>query len=216
MKERPILFSGPMVRALIDGRKTQTRRVMKPNACGLEVDEITELPALDPILKCVVSGHSGVWEDGHGFDLRWNCPYGVPGDRLWVRETWQFDNAEYVALHKREPWHGGPSREAAEVHYRATERHPDIFPKWTPSIFMPMWASRLTLEITNVRVERVQDISEDDAKAEGVTLIQGNPRRHDGLDFSSEYASLWDSLNAKRGYGWKVNPWVWVVSFRRL
>lgn len=177
-RERPILFSGPMVRAILAGTKTQTRRVVKVEPGKLDVGEN---PA---------------------------CPYGVPGgSRLWVRETWYDDNATRDA----EPI---PTSHDDFIHYRADgEAHDqfeelDGFLRWRPSIFMPRWASRITLEVTEVRVERLQEITEADAWAEGIAAHVVRPI-HD-------YAALWDSLNAKRGFGWDTNPWVWVVSFRRL
>lgn len=174
MSEKPILFSGPMFRAIIAGRKTQTRRICK--------DQQSTNPF--KFSESIAASH---------------CPYGQPGDRLWVRETWQLN---------------GNQRE--DVVYRATANlHSEI--PWKPSIFMPRWASRLTLEITRVRVERVQDISEKDAKAEGTTLNPDYVKQklygdQDG-GWTFEYRKLWDSINAKRGFGWFKNPWVWVIEF---
>lgn len=177
-KERPIIFSTPMIRAILDGRKTQTRRVAK-----------------DPA-RCE-------WLDG-----MWTaCPYGCVGDRLWVREAiyhcngkWQQPNQEWIR-------------------YKATDKQPDADWPLRPSIHMPRWASRIALEIVEVRVERVQDITEVDAKAEGVhgeypadrppTAIFSGPYR-------AQFSRLWNSINAKRGFEWAKNPYVWVVSFRRI
>lgn len=232
MKERPILFSGAMVRALLDGRKTQTRRVVKPQPPGgtayVIVDE-------DPFGKGALCINSlGV--DGRGgpipgeIDAWRTCPYGTIGDRLWVRETF-FDN-------------NPGERDMEQVYYRA-DGEPDFDgesitrdgPGWTPSIHMPRWASRLTLEITGVRVERVQDISEADAWAEGYdefdgvcgtcrgsgTHPYGYPCRCEaGRQLRSQtalewYRDLWDSINGKRpGCSWEANPWVWVLEFRRV
>ena len=125
------------------------------------------------------------------------CPYGAPGDRLWVRETWDTDGKT--------------------IAYRATTPETTTDPepmRWRPSIHMPRWASRLTLAVTSVRVERVQEITEADARAEGI-----EPQRSDysGEDSNSlQFRDLWDSINAARGYGWAVNPWVWVVEFERV
>lgn len=171
MKERPILFSGAMVRATLADRKTQTRRV------------ITER-----YQQCLSP------EDEPEAFLEF-CPYGQPGDRLWVRETWC-----YVGEVVPEP---------IECIYKATD--PDWQGGWTPSIFMPRWASRITLEVVSVRVERVQNISEEDAKAEGVIPLE--PRT--GL-YRCEFERVWDSINARRGYSWDSNPFVWCVSFRRI
>lgn len=184
MNERPILFSGPMVRAILEGRKTQTRRVMNPQP--VDQDEngwYVQVPVTDARAPGMV-----FYERKY-----FHCPYGQPGDQLWVRET--FDDV-----------HGS-------VLYRANPEDAEDFPPcggkrchWKPSIFMPRWASRITLEIVGVRVERVQEITPDDARAEGVEHLYA-PR--------NAFANLWDSINAKRGYGWDSNPWVWVVEFRR-
>lgn len=187
--ERPILFSGAMVRAILDGKKTQTRRVVKPQ------------PPADWV--------PSPWPyDGAAWSDR-RCPYGAPGDRLWVRETW----APISPDEERRP-----IREC-RIEYRADtsaarpggwdeDTDDPEAARWRPSIHMPRWASRLTLEVTGVRVERVQDISEDDARAEGVYPYADNPRRF--------FQELWNSINGARGYGWNSNPWVWVVEFRRV
>lgn len=179
MSEHPILFSGPMVRAILGGRKTMTRRVIKPQP--------------PPDLKEQLLAH-GVMLINRAWFL---CPYGQPGDRLWVREAFKL-------------WPNG------EIFYAATpapEKRGKFLPlgNWKPSIFMPRWASRITLEITAVRVERIQDISEEDIYAEGCLYTPWLPSG-DPLVFQN----VWDSLNAKRGYGWENNPWTWVISFKRL
>lgn len=194
-RERPILFSGEMSRAIWDGRKSQTRRVVKPQPKG----------ALIPL-----ETQPGVWFDHHNILSGWRCPYGQPGDRLWVRESWAyFGGDEY--LYQREP---------SQVMYRATwdsdtrSLHhcgPVGDQHWRPSIHMPRWASRLTLEITEVRVQRLQEISEEDARAEGVKAFQNS----DGsLRYRDEFIKTWSLLNAKRGFGWDTNPWVWIIAFQ--
>jgi len=179
MVELPILFSGEMVRAILDGRKTQTRRVVK-----LPVSEIGKMVKYrgDWVLPC-----------------EWS-PYGKSGDRLWVRETWW-------------QWGGTEKR----ISYRA-DTLPSFAPNggFRPSIFMPRWASRITLEVVDVRVERLQDISEDDAKAEGV-MASGGWNADDTeycVGYRTAFSRLWDSINAKRGYSWATNPWVWAVEFK--
>jgi len=174
--ERPVLFSGPMVRAILEGRKSQTRRVVKPQP-----------PHGIKSVYAPITRDPGNWQGVASDDLiGWygRCPYGIPGDRLWVRETFQ--------------------RARGGFQYRAdgitTPR------AWKPSIFMPRTASRITLEVTGVRVERLQDISEKDARAEGVDAAPC---------FCIPYRRLWDSLNAKRGFGWEKNPWVWCISFSK-
>ena len=197
MKERPILFSGPMVRAILEGRKTQTRRVVKGLTPG-HAHTGRSLTGLG------YPASMGKWwaeflHSEPGSPIYVACPYGQPGDRLWVRETW--------ALH--------PDDGEAGVLWRATDPGWDAEGtglKWRPSIFMPRWASRIELEVTGVRVERVQGISEADAQAEGVAAVQGDPEDH--VDPVDRFAQVWDGINGKRGHGWDVNPWVWVVEFR--
>ena len=203
MKERPILFSGEMVRAILEGRKTQTRRVVKPTQSTPKVAPLRMEPwIIDGEWQEDDNGApcwSGFHPDYPGEAKWFSCPYGQPGDRLWVRETW--------------------AQHFGELRYRADEA-PDGYyhgaKGWKSSIFMPRAISRITLEITDVRVERVQEISEPDAEAEGIT--PEFPARAQDISGSDQraFANLWDSINAKRGYGWDANPWVWVVSFRRV
>lgn len=189
MKERPILFSAPMVRAILSGTKTQTRRVVKDG------------PALH-------QGHTA-WE-------MTRCPYGQPGGVLWVRETWRHieGGAVYDAA--------GGVMDAfdSETIYRADKPH--AHGPWKPAIHMPRWASRITLEVTGVRVERLQDISEDDCLAEGIANVvrENLPRiqqcgEYDAIDVDpvAEYQSLWESINGPGS--WDTNPWVWVIEFKR-
>lgn len=210
MKELPILFSAPMVRAILDGRKAMTRRVIR------------QQPSAG-----VRWGFDG-WEDGHGRALR--CPYGQPGDRLWVRETWGvadwtedgYPFIKYAAtpgrMHLREnipdEWSDKVSWVWAELsnpkNYNIDGSAADR--RWRPSIFMPRWASRITLELTAVRVERVQDISDEDAEREGVDTTNSSISGY----CRERFRKLWDFINAKRGYGWDANPWVWVVEFKRV
>ena len=178
MAERPILFSGPMVRALLTGTKTQTRRVAK---------EFAGRDDLDAILR--------------RFPEQSGCPYGQPGDRLWVREAhWWFKDE-----HDPVTGYFPPKLTIEDVEYRADGD--DGRKVWRPSIHMPRWASRITLEITGVRVERLQDISEADAVAEGVYTDPACPA-YDG------YRTLWDQINGSGS--WDLNPWVWVVEFRQV
>lgn len=215
MKERPILFSGEMIRAILDGRKTQTRRILKKAYDGIA-------PA-GAVYPARVSGWIAWWPtdwDGlakftqEQYATGFKCPYGQPGDRLWVRETFNYITKaenEYFT-HRRSD--GCP----VQMLYRA-DNDWDLVPFWTPSIFMPRWASRITLEITNMRVERLQEIRPVDCKNEGIYIEPPSlPTTTDeGLHFLGAYnrafQTLWDSINAKRGYGWDVNPWVWVIEF---
>ena len=197
MKERPILFKAPMVRAILDGAKTQTRRVVKQDRDGLL--DCRPTPAWDAFWKCVA------------------CPYGKPGDRLWVRETWRAD-----------AWFDGNAPndipDSAYIAY-VSGRHAVAWPaamgKVRASIHMPRWASRILLEVTDVRVERLQDISEADAQAEGIEYSErfagyciGEAEHYNSHDPRLSYASLWESINGAGS--WAANPWVWVIEFRRI
>jgi hypothetical protein len=219
MKEHPILFSGPMVRAILDGRKTQTRRI---------VQGVVEIPGPYSV---------EAWERGE----MPRCPYGAPGDRLWVRETWRYagwtddglpwiryaaDGARILcervtpewAERVGDHWADLSSAENVAVDGLAADR------KWRPSIFLPHWASRLALAVTAVRVERLQAISEADAQAEGVDRYAGacdHPRFGcDEIDclgqtHRASFAALWDDINGDRA-AWESNPWVWVIEFKRI
>ncbi|PRF32981.1 hypothetical protein C6Q08_12970 [Burkholderia multivorans] len=213
MTERPILFSGPMVRAILEGRKTQTRRVVRhqPPAATREVFRFHH-----PEPRT----HYWAFDGGSLLDWSHPCPQGEIGDRLYVRETWQHSNHPF-----------GPYESDCLVFYRADylddplgpalERSADgIRREWRPSIHMPRTAARITLAITGVRVERLQSISESDARAEGVTIEEHHMRGYCAGAYRPPsiraFHDLWDSLNATRGHGWDVNPWVWVVQFRRI
>jgi hypothetical protein len=191
MNEHSIIFSGEMVRAILEGRKTQARRVVNP----------IHWP----------------WFDKHGAaEHCLTCPYGQPGDRLWVRETWR----PYCIIS------GIRAPQRLGIIYRADNakiQNPaagnvwrmDWVTRWRSPIHMPRWASRITLEIKGVRVERLQDISQADARDEGAECPLGHP--HDPeIGYRLAYRDLWDSINAKRGHSWDSNPWVWVVEFKGI
>lgn len=193
MKERPILMSGPMVCAALDGTKTQTRRVCTL-ACDRGIWADAAYPARDGmpvfwwnIVGGPITGRDTFTQQVYATGAR--CPWGIPGDRLWVREAWR----HYV-------------REDRTV-YRA-DGEEDVSPllTWRPSIHMPRVFSRLSLELTNVRVERLQDITDDDALAEGFQRGMLQPRE--------AFHAFWDLIYGKR-YPWKANPWVWAVEFTR-
>lgn len=213
IKSKPILFSGSMVKAILDGSKTRTRRVVKPQPNPQSWQKIAVGFYSPTIIR------KGIEEPGpevFGFaseDEDWKCPYGEPGGRLWLRETWQpcrnGDTGEMVAQYKSDwEFNGNPNG--------------PIGGKWRSPCFMPRWASRITLEVTDVRVERVQDISEYDAECE---LPEPDYPTADswaiGLSETTRcpimaFEYLWDSINHSRGYGWDMNPFVWVVSFKLL
>lgn len=186
MKYTGILFKGEMVRAILEGRKTQTRRIVKPQP------------------RAVLSrlGNSNFWT--YTFcEKEWKCPYGKTYDKLWVRETFHhpyFGNKKYKA-------------EKYRVSYRADKELKQV--KWIPSIYMPRKYSRITLEITNIRVERVQGISSNEVKKEGIwTDDILFPTVNPDSKFIPRFRDLWNSINEKRGYGWEKNPYVWVISFK--
>jgi len=212
MKERPILFSGPMVRAILAGHKTQTRRLVKVGDTIEERDDGTRWP------------YFTTWAHGDDGSPWAACPYGEPGDRLWVRETWAArtdvdalkdpDKARHYAMYRADD--AGSPTDPNNWH--------DYGGKWRPSIHMPRWVSRLTLAVTAVRVERLQEISEDDAQAEGVDRYAAacdHPRFGCdeigclGVTHRASYAALWDDINGDRA-AWASNPWVWVVEFGRV
>jgi hypothetical protein len=229
MKELPILFSGEMVRAILDGRKTQTRRVCK----------------LRGFHQIDYRGGQGDWNDpscwgfegadGQNWGLKGDddfgvreipCPYGVVGDQLWVRETFTYvGGGDPGCLICRATFEEDCRRWGFDRPHPTADQT-----KWTPSIFMPRIASRIQLEITNVRVERLQDISDEDAVSEGINVFNEDG----GLCYSgisddwvnefekwhgdaptSAFRDLWDSINVDR-YPWESNPWVWVVNFKRV
>ena len=234
---RPILFTDEMVRAVLDGRKVQTRRPLKPQPEKLIFDEMTA--SLLPPLS--------------------DCPFGQVGDRLWVRETFclehqvekdqlpPFDDSrpirwEYEGM-ESDP--EGADR-WIQPHYRATDPTPELAygdsdgeptVRWKPSIHMPRWASRITLEITEIRIERLQEITEEDVRAEGARKFTNLPPDPSLYPYGNEprwsmedprstreclgsgryaFANLWERLYAKKGLGWYANPWVWVIGFRRV
>ena len=208
MNERPILFNAPMVRAILDGRKTVTRRIFKPDRMTWDANGRYTTHAMR-------GGELSTTGSGPFKPSSWlhYCPYGQPGDRLWVRETFgHFERNENFAP-------------GCEVFYRADGESLAVEP-WRPSIHMPRWASRITLEITGVRVERLQEISEADAKAEGADCltwsgIEGTaadlidwPLKEVAHPHRNGFAVLWESINGPES--WNANPFVWVVTFRRI
>ena len=244
MKERPILFSAPMVRAILDGRKTQTRRKLKAGWIVEKVDEpnwygkrvLVHRPTCqlgfcekidDGELAC-----GGYELSADGIAVR--SPYGHPGDRLWVRETWHScghcgaGSAHYRAGGWiRRPRVDGPDRDDFDLR--------PLAPKcaahgWRPSIHMPRWASRISIDVSEVRLERLQEISDDDARSEGVERDIGRDvpaamgPTETWLNYvdpdnwcsspQSSYRTLWESINGAGS--WATNDWVWAITFRRV
>ena len=221
MKERPVIFNGEMVRAILDGRKTQTRR-----ALNWKRQPYTEMAERD-------DGSLWPWaEDGeHGGDIWFPCPFGEVGDRLWVRETWgvvshDFDENERIidwvpdrpatAIHEMPFGNGYYSGHAIyAVDGQFTWGDDDGHGErscWKPSIHMPRAACRILLEITAVRVERLNDIRESDARAEGVMPTPGAAELLVGGKLA--FAELWASIYGHEN--WRANPWVWVIEFCRV
>ena len=189
-KERPILFSGPMVRAILEGWKSQTRRVLKSPPASYATDKLLTVDSKGivriPFYDASTDPVTHDW-------MEILCPYGAPGDRLWVRETWRQGNTGVL--------------------YRANDVCPSQ-QKWRPSIFLKREACRLVLQVAAVRVERLQEISCADAIAEGIAPAANSQNIDcDTPDPRHAYRELWDSINAKRA-PWASNPWVWVVEFR--
>jgi len=214
VKERPILFSGEMVRAILDGRKTQTRRMVKPQPVKFPPEiHCAKWLDYDGFNKPGFYAYAEGAEKAKGF-WRDNCPYGQPGDRLWVRESFWVVEREgqgvgvpfllYEDEMGMEPNESAPYREAWGLKFGHK-----------PSIHMPRWASRITLEITGVRVERLQGISEADCIAEGCS--GGHDSIH-GYQFSAQpkehFWKLWESINGQGS--WEANPYVWVIQFERI
>lgn len=220
VKERPILMSGPNIRPILEGRKTQTRRIIKPQP------QVTErrLRELGGWVQGMTLSEqvNAAWQSGF-VDVK--CPHGQHGDRLWVRETHAFiwpdeyepDNLKDCSIEYRADTDG----KALPGDWPEESRDDPERPKWRPSIFMPRWASRIMLEITDIRVERLNEISEEDAWAEGVNVAD-TLARGDSVGYGPTgkpwapylYRSLWESINGSGS--WDANPWVWVTEFRRI
>ena len=232
-EKKPIIFSGEMIRAILDGRKTQTRRVVKGRQfqalCNGDRDTMT-------------------FQDqfGDNRNIAELCPYGQPGNRLWVRETFAIEtnfNASIIDYHP--PFNDGrPVKKVTDetfgdyweqVHYRATDPTPALCceeddcrqceingegPHWSPSIHMHRWASRITLDVTGVRIERLQDISDQDAQKEGCDCRDTGPLKFSGpivvyMTSKAKFLTIWNSLYKKKDR-WEDNPWVWVITFKRI
>jgi hypothetical protein len=205
MKEHPILFTGDMVRAILDGRKTETRRMIKPQPN-------TEIACLYyQRIGSIFRGYMPPGEPADVPDIK--CPYGSPGDHLWVRETFQ-PHPEAGVIY---PEGCIPSNTVCYAADFSKEDY-DICKPWRTSIHMPRWASRITLEVVDIRVERVQDITVEGAKAEAAVCHPGDyvigQEDRDITKFL--FGALWDSINKKRGYSWESNPLIWVVQFKRI
>lgn len=220
MRERPILFSAPMVRAILAGEKTQTRRVMKHQPQRVVV------PGVGPLLaiKQPRGQNRWLWPNARD-EVIASCPYGKPGDQLWVRETWFREphpsdlGLTYEDMPHTWAW---ACAKAGQYLFRADDGAEIAIDgrQWRPSIHMPRVASRIELEITSVRVEQVQAITEADAQAEGVGKDSDwwfdylMPSTQCCTTARGSFQTLWESINGS--YSWNKNPWVWVVEFKRV
>ncbi|HGW3271002.1 TPA: hypothetical protein ACNKCN_000570 [Klebsiella quasipneumoniae] len=235
MKERGMIFNGEMVRAILDGRKTQTRRIMKPQPepCPRgghwwPSNVFKTMLHVEEEMQNGKGGWGGLVGDA--------CPFGDVGDRIWVRETWAtLGNEDGCCV----DWEGklckGDERSAARIYRASCEQRPgdyglwsipdDAYWKphtkehkfegaWRPSIHMPRWASRILLEITGVRVERLNSISDADAKAEGCCYGRGGGIPDFAVNPADHFPTLWASIYGEES--WKANPWVWVIEFKRV
>ncbi|EJA2551636.1 hypothetical protein OHN11_09760 [Serratia marcescens] len=216
MKERPVIFNGEMVRAIIDGRKTQTRRAISDRHLHL-IDVASQVGECYPL-------ESGIDHANSQSYYREHCPFGQVGDRLWVRETFAvLGNEDGCPI----DWDGnlikGNEKHAARIYKASCWQEPGNYGLWSipnrdtqyegawrPSIHMPRWASRITLEITAVRVERLNDISDGDAIREGCSAAD----MKSGDCVADVFARLWASIYGEES--WRANPWVWVIEFRRV
>jgi hypothetical protein len=203
-KEHPIPFCGEMVRAILAGRKTVTRRVIRPSKHKATGVRIRDGVAYNLFAKKLQS-EDDVWHALLRLPWPIRCPYGTAGDVLWVRETWRQDGTHIGSNGLPMVRHRVGGQLAGEVDAAWFAEKSGLLPlhdKWRPSIHMPRWACRLRLTNEGVRPERIRDITEEEIVAEGV---QSGSRK--------EFRELWDEINARRGFGWKVNPPVWRVAF---
>ncbi|EAW6027549.1 hypothetical protein H0Q26_004372 [Salmonella enterica] len=236
VKERGMIFNDEMVRAILEGRKTQTRRIMK--------NQPAEVGPEAPVMVRKI-GAGFQWYGADGVSSVFNCPFGIVGDRIWVRETWAIlGNEDGCSVDWNDNLCRGDEKNAARIYRASCEQKPGDYGLWSipddadwkphtvnekfdggwrPSIHMPRWASRILLEITNVRVERLNDISECDAGAEGVppagSLLPDYPEtfltpKGDFAMAKVAFQRLWESIYGEES--WNANPWVWVIEFKRI
>ncbi|EPM1346550.1 hypothetical protein RFE38_000214 [Klebsiella pneumoniae] len=227
MKERGMIFNSEMVRAILDGRKTQTRRIMKVQP---ESNQLGLLLITDSTKHSDIGKYHWAESNATGNHVRsklFSCPFGAVGDRIWVRETWSSDFANYYPNDR--VWYAADNNRRLDIEVvdgvrgiYSPESDVHVPFRWQPSIHMPRWASRILLEITNVRVERLNAISEEDARAEGIIdggcLNCGEPEpcgcANPEPDATDAFAYLWQSIYGQDN--WNANPWVWVIEFKRV
>ncbi|EOL9362774.1 hypothetical protein ACNAAH_000349 [Escherichia coli] len=227
MTERGMIFNAEMVRALLSGRKTQTRRIMKVQP---ESNQLGLLLITDSTKHSDIGKYHWAESNATGNHVRsklFSCPFGAVGDRIWVRETWSSDFANYYPNDR--VWYAADNNRRLDIEVvdgvrgiYSPESDVHVPFRWQSSIHMPRWASRILLEITDVRVERLNAISEEDARAEGIIdggcLNCGEPEpcgcANPEPDATDAFAYLWQSIYGQEN--WNANPWVWVISFERI
>jgi hypothetical protein len=228
--ERPIIFSGEIIRAILEEKKTQTRRIHGLEDVNKYPDLWTfvKIGILDYKTKRSAKGKFGAYFTSELIEPKTIsicpqvCPFGQPGDQLWVRETFSIDTMPFEGqgIGYMLRWKAGGERkeyfDGRIYPYPIPDKYRMADKGWRPSIFMPRWASRITLEIVSVRVERVQDISEEDAIVEGAPLGRVFGEGKLGMKSHREgFIDLWNSINGKK-YPWESNPWVWKIEFRKI
>lgn len=209
IREKGLIFNSEMVRAILDGRKTQTRRPIK-----WKQTRFTEIGERE-------DGSKWPWSEDaeHVCDFWHPCPFGAVGDRIWVRETWSSDFANYYPNDR--VWYAADNNRQLDIDMvdgvrgiYSPESDVHVPFRWHPSIHMPRWASRILLKITDVRVERLNSISDADAKAEGCCYGRGGGVPDFAVTPADHFPTLWASIYGEES--WKANPWVWVISFKRV
>jgi hypothetical protein len=238
MRERPILFSAEMVKAILDGHKTMTRRVAKPQPESKYSNGQWYPDRYNHTDDWCFWGKRGTDVSNKcGLPL-FKCPYGQVGDRLWCKETFAYfgfvHQGDSIFIHYKASYNQNGGERL--LHIPESAKRPECSLKWRPSISMPRWASRITLEITNIRVERLQEITREDIWREGITesIVKCYDGKHGYEDWHTPFKELWDSINAKPrpytweddngwvhkdvapAYSWESNPWVWVIEFKRV
>ena len=217
MPENPIRCNGKEVLAILENKKSQMRRVIKPQPTNVGSSNLDRFEYWnDAWHPTSPSGKVGVFSP-----YEYKCPYGVPGDTLWVRECFKpyCRMGELYTFQYKADNAFSKEYEMLKIDYEHKSDEEVFDDRWRPSIHMPRWASRINLLVKDIRVERVQDISEEDALAEGTPgawIIGENDLHHRENPNKAHrffFSRLWDKINSKRGFGWDVNPWVWVVEF---
>lgn len=204
---KPVLFSTPMVQAILEGHKSMTRRVIKPQPQNVPAEAYK---ARMPMPWMGYDAHYLATLDNGQITKYWQAKSPcISGDILWVRETWCEYDSDHVIDKLKYAYKADATLDSEQV-------RKEYGYKWRPSIFMPREAARIFLRVTDIKVERIQDITGDDAEKEGAGLVGYQVGTGESVKDTSLFKVLWDSINSKRGYGWDKNPWVWIISFERI